>query len=75
MLSSSFHTPYCYTTGPNGRSSNQLRERWSDQWNWLGDRRWTSIMRSLPKQALLHDGWTDRHPAITQQSSTSNPLA
>ncbi|PLW47422.1 hypothetical protein PCASD_04396 [Puccinia coronata f. sp. avenae] len=45
----------------------------SDQWNWLGDRRWTSVMRSLPKRAPLHDGWTDRHPAITQRSSTSNP--
>ncbi|PLW16059.1 hypothetical protein PCANC_15369 [Puccinia coronata f. sp. avenae] len=62
-----------YTTGPNGRSSDQLRERWSDQWNWLGDRRWTSVMRSLPKRAPLHNGWTDRHPAITQRSSTSNP--
>ncbi|PLW51440.1 hypothetical protein PCASD_00301 [Puccinia coronata f. sp. avenae] len=58
----------------NGRSSDQLRERWSDQWNWLGDRRWTSVMRSLPKRAPLHNGWTDRHPAITQRSSTSNPL-
>ena len=62
-----------YTTGPNGRSSDQLRERWFDQWNWLGDRRWTSVMRSPPKRAPLHDGWTDRHPAITQRSSTSNP--
>ncbi|PLW14920.1 hypothetical protein PCANC_14773 [Puccinia coronata f. sp. avenae] len=62
-----------YTTGPNGCSSDQLREGWSDQWNWLGDRRWTSVMRSLPKPPPLHDGWTDRHPAITQRSSTSNP--
>ncbi|PLW52668.1 hypothetical protein PCANC_06283 [Puccinia coronata f. sp. avenae] len=42
-----------YTTGPNGRSSDQLRERWSDQWNWLGDRQWTSVMRSPPKTSWV----------------------